>query len=278
MPRKRHTAEQIISKPQQAKPRNVSRTIIGKSRPTSTAGQTRSAGIAFDCRRSRWPSPYPPSLCSVCCLSNNSRSCRSTIRPAAGAPTSGRTTAARSSIARRMRDGRTRRSSAGFPFTRLDGPAKPAAFSSFTLQTRCLGRAARVVADLPDGRGLGNGLGSLATEPCGGEADDKPGHGALGDKPERGRQDGRDVLQDHQVRTDLAGLLADPQPGRERGGQIHRRVLQSDPPPLDARLAERRAVESMRWWLVSTENPCTSRSVKHRNSNSSRPCSINRRR
>ena len=22
----------------------------------------------------------------------------------------------------------------------------------------------------------------------------------------------------------------------------------------------------MRWWLVSTENPCTSRSVKHRNS------------
>ena len=128
------------------------RTIIGKSRPTSTAGQTRSAGIAFDCRRSRWPSPYPPSLCSVCCLSNNSRSCRSTIRPAAGAPTSGRTTAARSSIARRMRDGRTRRSSAGFPFARLDGPAKPAAFSSFTLQTRCPGRAARVVADLPDGR------------------------------------------------------------------------------------------------------------------------------
>ena len=49
---------------------------------------------------------------------------------------------------------------------------------------------------------------------------------------------GRDVLQDHQVRTDLAGLLADPQPGRERGGQIHRRVLQSDPPPLDARLPE----------------------------------------
>ena len=30
----------------------------------------------------------------------------------------------------------------------------------------------------------------------------------------------------------------DPQPGRERGGQIHRRVLQSDPPPLDARLPE----------------------------------------
>ena len=47
---------------------------------------------------------------------------------------------------------------------------------------------------------------------------------------------------------------------------------------VSARIAERRAVESMRWWLVSTENPCTIRSAKHRNSNSSRPCSINRRR
>ena len=48
----------------------------------------------------------------------------------------------------------------------------------------------------------------------------------------------RDVLQDHQVRTDLAGRLADPRPSRERGGQIHRRVLQSDPAALDARLPE----------------------------------------
>ena len=31
---------------------------------------------------------------------------------------------------------------------------------------------------------------------------------------------GRDVLQDHQVRADLAGRLADPLPGRERGGSI----------------------------------------------------------
>ena len=30
----------------------------------------------------------------------------------------------------------------------------------------------------------------------------------------------------------------DPQPSRERGGQIHRRVLQSDPAALDARLPE----------------------------------------
>ena len=166
-----------------------SKKAIGKSRLTSTVGQPRSAGIAFDCRRSRWRLRCQLSLCSACCLSSSSRSRRSTIRPAGGAITSGRTTAAQSSIVRRMRGGRTSRSSAGFPFTRLDGPAKPAPFCPFTLHPRCPGRAARVVPDLPDGRGLGNGLGALATEPCGGEADDEPDDGALGDKPERGRQD-----------------------------------------------------------------------------------------
>ena len=49
------------------RPRNCSKKAIGKSRLTSTVGQPRSAGIAFDCQCWRWPLPCQPSLCSACC-------------------------------------------------------------------------------------------------------------------------------------------------------------------------------------------------------------------